>query len=68
MWIPEDLVRVELEGWPSAQLHAPEPETYASLLLNQIADRWALDVAAGHARMWFEIDRHAAAVPAAALK
>ncbi|HEY0515699.1 MAG TPA: hypothetical protein VGD00_01145 [Solirubrobacteraceae bacterium] len=65
MWMPEDVVRVELEGWPSAGLHAPDPDTFASLLLNQIADRWALDAVDGHARMWFEIDRHPAPVAAA---
>ena len=66
MWMPQDLVRLELEGWPSAYLRAPDPRTFAALLLNQIADRWALDVADGKARMWFEIDRHPAAVPAPA--
>jgi hypothetical protein len=65
MWMPEDVVRLELEGWPSAYLHAPDPRTFAALLLNQIADRWALDVVNGKARIWFEIDRHPAAVPAA---
>ncbi|MHB8532737.1 MAG: ATP-binding protein [Solirubrobacteraceae bacterium] len=65
MWMPEDLVRVELESSPATMgVSAPEPHTFASLLLNQIADRWALDVAEDHACIWYEIDRHAAAVTA----
>lgn len=65
MWMPEDVVRVELEGSPSAVgVRAPDPHTFAALLLNQIADRWALDVTDDHACIWYEIDRHAAAVPA----
>ncbi len=67
MWMPEDVVRVELEGSPTTVgVRAPDPQTFAALLLNQIADRWALDVTDDHACIWYEIDRHPAAVPAGA--
>jgi hypothetical protein len=63
MWMPEDVVRVELEGSPSTVgMRAPDPQTFASLLLNQIADRWALDISDDHACIWYEIDRHPAPV------
>ena len=63
MWMPEDVVRVELEGSHSTVgVRAPDPRTFAALLLNQIADRWALDIIDEHACIWYEIDRHAAPV------
>jgi hypothetical protein len=64
--MPPDVVRVELEGSPATVgMRAPDPNTFASLLLNQIADRWALDVTDDHACIWYEIDRHPAAVAVA---
>jgi hypothetical protein len=66
MWMPPDVVRVELEGSPATVgMRAPDPNTFASLLLNQIADRWALDVTDDHACIWYEIDRHPAPVAVA---
>jgi hypothetical protein len=69
MWMPEEVVRVELKGSPAdVGVRAPDPQTFASLLLNQIADRWALDVTDDHACIWYEIDRHAAPVALSATR
>jgi hypothetical protein len=66
VWMPDDIVRVEMLGAPHALSHAPhEHSDYASLLLDQLADRWELEAAEDGVRMWFEIDRHPAAVAAA---
>jgi hypothetical protein len=66
VWMPEDIVRVEMLGAPHALSRAPhEHSDYASLLLNQLADRWELEAAEEGVRMWFEIDRHPVAAPVA---
>jgi hypothetical protein len=60
IWMPADVVRVEL--WASRELLCVAPSrdqpNYDLLLLDQIADRWAIDAALPSACMWFEIDRH----------
>jgi hypothetical protein len=60
IWMPADVVRVEL--WTSRELLTMSSELlephYDQLLLSQIADRWATDIDALSACMWFEIDRH----------
>jgi hypothetical protein len=60
VWMPSEVVRVELEGPREAVRHAPRhPQNYASLLLDEIADRWELvEVEGARALLWFEIDRH----------
>jgi hypothetical protein len=66
VWMPQDVVRVEMLGAPHALSRAPhEHSDYASLLLDQLADRWELEAVGEGVRMWFEIDRHPAATPAA---
>ena len=62
VWMPEDVVRVELlgalEGLEEAIRERAEHAEYAGLLLDELADRWRLEDG-GHAeRLWFEIDRH----------
>jgi hypothetical protein len=60
-WMPADVVRVELRA-PREHLEFPpegENRDYSMLLLEELADRWALDQAGEDACMWFEIDRHA---------
>jgi hypothetical protein len=62
VWMPSDLVRVEIEGPAEAIEHAPRhPQSYISLLLDELADRWELEHAGddGAALIWFEIDRKA---------
>jgi hypothetical protein len=60
VWMPADVVRVELRGAPelvhvASEQHGPR---YDVLLLGQIADRWSVETAETPACMWFEIDRH----------
>jgi hypothetical protein len=58
-WMPADVVRVELHG-PRELLGPPGggERDYSVLLLDQLADRWALEPEGDLACMWFEIDRH----------
>jgi hypothetical protein len=67
VWMPEDVVRVELVGALDGldvriRDHAEHAE-YASLLLEELADRWQLEEGEGAGRIWFEIDRHRAEAP-----
>jgi hypothetical protein len=59
VWMPEDVVRIEMHG-PEAVLSHPRDEAslYSSLVLDQVADRWELEPGDGSACIWFEIDRH----------
>jgi hypothetical protein len=60
-WMPADVVRVELRA-PREHLGLPpdgDAHDYSTLLLEELADRWALDDTGEDACMWFEIDRHA---------
>ena len=61
VWMPHDVVRVEMHG-PDAVLAHPRDEAsvYSSLVLDQVADRWELEPRDSSACIWFEIDRHAA--------
>ena len=60
VWMPQDVVRVELHGarelmdWPEHD----DGTLYELMLLNQLADRWAVDSGEPAACAWFEIDRH----------
>jgi hypothetical protein len=59
-WMPSDVVRVELRA-PRENLELPPDgyeHDYGMLLLEELADRWAVDDAGQDACMWFEIDRH----------
>jgi hypothetical protein len=68
VWMPEDVVRVEMLGAPHELSRASHKHSgYASLLLDQLADRWELEASEEGVRMWFEIDRRAVAVPAASV-
>jgi hypothetical protein len=62
VWMPDDVVRVELHGSPDLLLSAGGPSrsgaNYELMLLESVADRWALDEGEQDACMWFEIDRH----------
>ncbi len=61
VWMPEDVVRVELLGSPHSlsKTHRDHSD-YSMLLLDSLADRWELETGEDEARMWFEIDRHPA--------
>jgi hypothetical protein len=64
-WMPAEVVRVELLA-PRELLQLPEQpdeRDYSLLLLEQLADRWAVEAGGQPACMWFEIDRHAPAPP-----
>ncbi|MHB8241257.1 MAG: hypothetical protein ACYDHN_04620 [Solirubrobacteraceae bacterium] len=69
VWMPSDVVRVELRGacelLSSAAEKGDGPD-YELLLLENVADRWSVDSGERDACMWFEIDRHTVreAVPA----
>lgn len=61
VWMPRETVRVELHAGceligPAARDPSAESE-YDLLLLDGVADRWALDSDGRRACMWFEIDR-----------
>jgi hypothetical protein len=64
VWMPSDVVRVELRArrellcLPLDERRVPD---YDVMLLGQVADRWAIDIAEHPACMWFEIDRQAIA-------
>lgn len=64
VWMPEDVVRVELAGSAHSlsKIHHAHSD-YASVLLDQLADRWEHEIGADHACVWFEIDRHPAGRP-----
>jgi len=60
-WMPQELVRVEMEGPADIIERAPRhPRNYTSLLLDELADRWELEHAEATARICFEIDRRSA--------
>jgi hypothetical protein len=57
--MPADVVRVELRA-PQGLLEIPDGNStqYDLVLLDQVADRWSIDMSEQSACMWFEIDRH----------
>jgi hypothetical protein len=60
VWMPPDLVRVELRG-ARELLCAPAESDHPHddlLLVDGLADRWAIDIDEHEACIWFEIDRH----------
>lgn len=66
VWMPPDVVRVEVHGSAATAGSAPsDPRAYGSLLLDQIADRWSAESSGATGCTWFEIDRHPAARPMA---
>jgi hypothetical protein len=70
VWMPEDVVRVELVGAldgldKAIREHADHAE-YAEVLLDGLADRWQIEAGEERpdaSRIWFEIDRHPAERP-----
>lgn len=61
IWMPHDVVRVELEVGRDYSLGAAgSAGDYALTLLDALADRWSVDPAQERASVWFEIDRHPA--------
>jgi hypothetical protein len=62
VWMPADVVRVELTGphalFTVSQEH--DDPRYELLLLDQLADRWLVETNPPTACIWFEIDRHGA--------
>jgi len=60
VWMPHNLVRVELRG--SRELLCAPVESDLPhddlLLVDGLADRWAIDADDHDACIWFEIDRH----------
>ncbi len=63
VWMPVDVVRVEVRAVAAALAEARwEGGSYGPLVLDQVADRWDLEVTDEGACIWFEIDRVSAAV------
>ena len=61
VWMPPNLVRVELRG-ARELLCAPAESEHPHddlVLVDGLADRWAIDADDDDACIWFEIDRHA---------
>jgi hypothetical protein len=59
VWMPRDVVRVELSAARELLLPPllPDAPRYDLMLLERLADRWAVEPDHQHPRMWFEIDR-----------
>lgn len=60
VWMPRDFVRVELRGAKDL-LCAPAESDHPNddlVLVDGLADRWAIDADDDAACIWFEIDRH----------
>jgi hypothetical protein len=60
VWMPADVVRVELRAprellLPPAEREGPH---YELLMIDQVADRWSIEPTKALACAWFEIDRH----------
>jgi hypothetical protein len=60
IWMPSDVVRVELRGardlvCAPSELSHPQDDL---LLVDTLADRWSIDTDEHGACIWFEIDRH----------
>jgi hypothetical protein len=61
LWMGEDVVRLEVWGETTTIRQPPAPaDDYGSLVLDRVADRWALESDGIRACVWCEIDRHAA--------
>jgi hypothetical protein len=60
VWMPADVVRVELFGARELVCAPCEPDYPQDdlLLIDGLADRWSIDADAEQACIWFEIDRH----------
>jgi hypothetical protein len=60
VWMPADVVRVELRAPRELLLPPSEREGphYDLLLIDQVADRWSIEPSEALACAWFEIDRH----------
>jgi hypothetical protein len=63
IWMPADVVRVELRGARELVCRSSEPLHPQDdvMLIEDLADRWSVNVSADDACIWFEIDRHHAA-------
>jgi hypothetical protein len=59
VWMPADVVRVELRAARELLLPPAEHEGphYGLLLVDQVADRWSIEPTEALACAWFEIDR-----------
>jgi hypothetical protein len=59
VWMPADVVRVELRAGSELLLRPPEltGPHYDHMLLDQVANRWSIDTGEHQSRIWFEIDR-----------
>lgn len=64
VWMPADVVRVELRGAPELLCAPPSEDPQDDLLLvDELADRWSVDNGQAGGCIWFEIDRHAPNAP-----
>jgi hypothetical protein len=59
IWMPVEVVRVELRAARELIYAPPEPASPhdSLLLMDDLADRWSVDVHGEQACIWFEIDR-----------
>jgi hypothetical protein len=62
IWMPIEVVRVELRAARELIYAPPEPASPHDglLLMDDLADRWSVDVHGEQACIWFEIDRRQA--------
>jgi len=59
VWMPKDLVRVELEGRRELfdSLDAERWPAYDLMIVEKLSDRWGIETDEHHGWMWLEIDR-----------
>jgi hypothetical protein len=64
IWMPADVVRVELRASRELLYAPPEPPRPQDglLLMDDLADRWSVDLHGERGCIWFEIDRQHAPV------
>jgi hypothetical protein len=61
VWMPHELVRIEVHGPVHAIAATPEDDHgFGLMLVEEIADRWDVQDEDRRASIWFEIDRHPA--------
>jgi hypothetical protein len=58
VWMPADVVRVEIRGPRNVLPLRGDGEPHDGLLIEKLADRWSMDTHERDACAWFEIDRH----------
>ncbi len=57
VWMPPEVVRVEVLAAPVVAAPATTPPRYSGVLVERLADRWHTETDGTPGALWFEIDR-----------